>query len=69
MLTLLHSVTDKGEHESFSFAAIRDLKPFLIFAYFKYFTLQVHKEINENTRIENRFQIFYFIATLWLIMY
>ena len=38
-------------HPSYS----RDFGPFLITAYFKYFTFQVAREIIEDTRTENRF--------------
>ena len=46
-----------------------DLRPILIIAYFTFFTLQVCKEIIEDTRSENRFSISYFIVFLWLVMY
>ena len=34
----------------------------------KYFTFQVCREVIENARTENRFQIFHSIVALWLIM-
>ena len=43
----------------------RDLKPLLIL---HILNIHTHREIIENTRTENRFQILYSIATLWLIM-
>ena len=36
---------------------IRDFRPFLIIAHFKYLTFQVAREIIEDNRTEKRFQI------------
>ena len=50
----IYAICDAGGIVNTSIV-IRDFGPFLIIAYFKYFTFQVAREIIEDTRTENRF--------------
>ena len=44
---------------------ISDFGPFLIIAYFEYFTLQVFEEIIKNVESKNRIEISFTILVLW----